>query len=104
MFSFRHEIDCLLLLIQCSALIGDYQYMNSISTLHHMHCVLKDWNENIESQQNTNNRFALSSSFFKSSTRPALYTFYFKFHEFLIAKVARIFFYKKKKRHTFFSF
>ena len=65
--------------------------MNSISTLHHMHCVLKDWNDNIENQQNTNHRFALSSTsplnFFKSAAKPALFTFYSKFHELLVAKV-----------------
>jgi hypothetical protein len=87
----RHEIDCLLLLIQSYVLIGDYQYMNSISTLHHMHCILKDWNDNIENQQNTNHRFTLSSTsplnFFKPSTKSVLYTFYLKFHELLVAKV-----------------
>jgi len=64
--------------------------MNGISTLHHMNCILKEWNDNIENQQNTNHRFTLSGtsalSFFKSSTKPALYTFYFKFHELLVAK------------------
>jgi hypothetical protein len=86
----KHEIDCLLLLIQSYVLIGDYQYMNSISTLHHMHCILKDWNDNIENQQNINHRFTLSSpiqfNFFKPSTKSALYTFYLKFHELLVAK------------------
>jgi hypothetical protein len=89
--SIRHEIDCLLLLIQSYVLISDYQYMNSISTLHHMNSILKDWNDNIENQQNTNHRFTLSNTsplnFFKSSTKPALYTFYSKFHELLVAKV-----------------
>ncbi|CAF3604367.1 unnamed protein product [Rotaria sordida] len=86
----KHEIDCLLLLIQSYVFISDYQYMNSISTLHHMHCVLKEWNDNIENQQSTNHRFILSTTsplnFFKSSTKPALYTFYSKFHELLVAK------------------
>ncbi|CAF1248969.1 unnamed protein product [Adineta steineri] len=86
----KHEIDCLLLLIQSYVYICDYQYMNGISTLHHMHCILKEWNDNIENQQNTNHRFTLSNSsplnFFKSPTKPALYTFYFKFHELLVAK------------------
>lgn len=56
-----------------------------------MHCVLKEWNDNIENQQNTNHRFTLSSSsalnFFKTPTKPALYTFYSKLHELLVAKV-----------------
>ncbi|CAF2353761.1 unnamed protein product [Rotaria sp. Silwood2] len=86
----KHETDCLLFLIQSYAFIADYQYMNGISTLHHLHCVLKEWNENIENQQNTNHRFILSSTsplnFFKSPTKPALYTFYSKFHELLVAK------------------
>lgn len=68
--------------------------MNSISTLHHMQCILKEWNENIENQQSTNHRSILSSTsalnFFKSSTKPALYTFYSKFHELLVAKVISI--------------
>ncbi|CAF0835248.1 unnamed protein product [Rotaria sp. Silwood1] len=86
----KHETDCLLLLIQSYVFIADYQYMNGISTLHNMHCVLKEWNDNIENQQNTNHRFILSSTsplnFFKSPTKPALYTFYSKFHELLVAK------------------
>ncbi|CAF0756892.1 unnamed protein product [Adineta ricciae] len=86
----KHEIDCLLLLIQSYVYICEYQYMDGISSLHHMHCVLSNWNENIENQQNANHRFTLSSSsalsFFKSSTKPALYTFFLKFHELLVAK------------------
>ncbi|CAF4415971.1 unnamed protein product [Rotaria socialis] len=86
----KYEIDCLLLLIQSYTFIADYQYMSSISTLHNMFCVLKEWNDNIENQQNTNNRFSLSSTsalnFFKTPTKPALFTFFSKFHELLVAK------------------
>jgi hypothetical protein len=67
-----------------------------------MHCILKEWNDNIENQQNANHRFALSGTsalnFFKSSTKPALYTFYSKFHESLVAKVKFIFFFENKKK------
>ena len=56
-----------------------------------MQCVLKEWHDSIESQQNNNHRFTLANSsplnFFKSPAKPALYTFYSKFHESLIAKV-----------------
>ena len=90
-FSRRHEIDCLLLLIQSYVSICDYKYMEAISTLHHMHGVLKEWHDNIENQQNANLRFTLTGTsalnFFKSPTKPALYTFYSKFHELLVAKV-----------------
>ncbi len=75
-----------------------------------MDCVLKEWNDNIENQQNTNHRFTLSSTgplnFFKSSTKPALYTFYSKFHELLVAKVdfsCFVFFLNKKKHNILFS-
>lgn len=83
------------MLIESYVFICDYQYMNSISTLHHMQCILREWNDNIENQQNTNHRFTLSSTsalnFFKSSTKPALYTFYSKFHELLVGKVKKSF-------------
>ncbi|CAF1565571.1 unnamed protein product [Rotaria magnacalcarata] len=86
----KYEIDCLLLLIQSYTFIADYQYMSSISTLHNMFCVLKEWNDNIENQQNTNHRFSLSSTsalnFFKTPIKPALFTFFSKFHELLVAK------------------
>lgn len=92
-WSFRHEIDCLLLLIQSYVNICDYQYMNSISSLHHMHCVLKEWHDAIENQPTTNHRFPFASTsplnIFKSPPKPALYTFFSKFHELLIAKVKR---------------
>jgi len=91
----KHEIDCFLLLIQTSSYICDYQYMKSVSSLHHMQCILKEWHDNIENQQNTNHRFTLSSSsplnFFKSPPKPALYTFFSKFHESLIAKFSLYF-------------
>jgi hypothetical protein len=87
----RHEIDSFLLLIQSYVFICDYRYMDGIATLHHMHCVLKEWHDNIDNQQTTNHRFTLSSAsalnFFKSPAKPALYTFYSKFHELLVAKV-----------------
>lgn len=79
------------MLIQSYIYICDYQYLKSVSNLHHMHCVLKEWNEKIENQQGSHNRFglsgAISSTLFKSSTKPALVTFYSKFHGLLVAKV-----------------
>lgn len=77
-------------MIQSYMYISDYRYMNSISTLHHLHCILKEWHDNIENQQNTNHRFLSSTSplnLFKSPAKPALFTFYSKFHELLVAKV-----------------
>ena len=56
-----------------------------------MFCILKEWNDNIENQSNTTHRFTLTNTsplnFFKSTSKPALYTFYSKFHELLVAKV-----------------
>lgn len=56
-----------------------------------MNCVLQEWNNNMDSQQNSNHRFTLSSatalSFFKTPTKPELFTFFSKFHELLVAKV-----------------
>ncbi len=80
--------------------------MNGISTLHHMHCILKEWNDNIENQQNANHRFTLSSTsplnFFKTLTKPALYTFYSKFHELLVAKVKLSWFFSYERNNCFF--
>jgi hypothetical protein len=86
-------MDCLQLLIQSHVYICDYQYIAGVAALHHMHCVLKEWHDSIENQQNSNNRFSLTSTsplnFFKTPAKPALYTFYSKFHELLVAKVCQ---------------
>lgn len=92
----RYEIDCLHFLTQSYMFICDYHYMNSISALHQMFCVLKEWNDNIENQTNTMHRFMITSpsplNFFKSTSKPALYTFYSKFHESLVAKFTLYFY------------
>ena len=65
--------------------------MEAVSDLHHMQFVLKEWQEDIDSQQNNNNRFGLTTTLplklFKSPTKPALYEFYSKFYGVLVSKV-----------------